>query len=161
MGLACPVCEIPHQDATHLANHLAFTALTHGGDHEAWLDDNVPEWADDGEAELAAAVEGLAPDAEYEQLFDDTVHAHDSGKGGHRHSHDDGDVGADSPRRGPTDIDPEATAAAGRGTLDEEARSVLEEARGLTAAMVDADADAGSDPDPSADTDDDRASDGE
>ena len=43
MGYACPVCDHPQADARHLANHLAFTALARGGDHEAWLDDAVAE----------------------------------------------------------------------------------------------------------------------
>ncbi|MBB6647104.1 DUF5810 domain-containing protein [Halobellus ruber] len=128
MGFACPVCEIPHQDATHLANHLAFTAMTHGDDHEAWLDDHVPEWAGYGEAELAAAVEDLAPEAEYEQVFEDTVRARGGvgGDHGHAHSHDGSPAG----------IDPGAAAATGRGDLDEAARAVLEEARELTAEML-------------------------
>jgi len=131
MGYACPVCEIPHQDATHLANHLAFTAMTHGDDHEAWLDDNVPEWSEYGEEELANEVAELAPEAEYDQVFEDTVRA----RGGHQHDH-----GHDHARDGaPAGVDPEAAAATGRDDLDEAARAVLEEARGLTAEMFDAD----------------------
>ena len=38
MGYACPVCEDPQSDATHLANHLAFTAMLRGGEHGEWLD---------------------------------------------------------------------------------------------------------------------------
>ena len=132
MGLGCPVCEIPHQDATHLANHLAFTAMTHGDDHEAWLDDAVPEWADHGEADLAAAVAELAPEADYDQVFEDTV-----GPRGGGHDH-----GAD--RDGaPAGVDPEATAATGGKELDEPARAALEEARALTAEMLGGDETAG------------------
>ena len=140
MGFACPVCEIPHQDATHLANHLAFTAMTHGDDHEAWLDDHVPEWADHGEANLAAEVADLAPDAEYDQVFEDTVRNR-GGAGGHDHDHDHS-----HPRAGtPAGVDPEAAAAAGGGDLDEAARAVLDEARGLTAAMLEGNADSAGD----------------
>ena len=134
MGYACPVCEIPHQDATHLANHLAFTALTHGDDHEAWLDDHVTGWVEHGEAGLAAEVAEAAPEVEYDQVFEDTVHG---GGSRHRHHH------ADRPKRaGPgssTHINPDVAAAAGRGTLDEEARAVLDDALALTAAMLDED----------------------
>ena len=147
MGFACPVCEIPHQDATHLANHLAFTAMTHGDGHEAWLDDYVPAWAEFGEAELAAEVEELAPEAAYDQVFEDTVHAHGEGDGAHEHG--DGAHTDRESRRQPDGIDPEAAAATGAGALDEEARAVLNEARGLTAAMLDESSDAGDDTDQS------------
>jgi hypothetical protein len=141
MGFACPVCEIPHQDATHLANHLAFTAMTHGDDHEAWLDDHVPEWAEFGEDNLAAAVADLAPEAAYDQVFEDTVHAHSSG-GTHQHEHHDSSNTDRTTRQQQRGVDPEAAAAMGGGALDEEARAVLDEARGLTTAMLDEASDA-------------------
>lgn len=53
MVYRCPVCQHPQVDETHLANHLAFTALVRGGDHESWLDETVPDWESVGEAELA------------------------------------------------------------------------------------------------------------
>ncbi len=56
MGYACPVCDYLQADAVHLANHLAFTALLRGGDHEQWLDDHVPEWESHGESWLAERV---------------------------------------------------------------------------------------------------------
>ncbi|RLM56445.1 hypothetical protein DVK02_08005 [Halobellus sp. Atlit-31R] len=130
MGFACPVCEIPQQDATHLANHLAFTAMVHADDHEAWLDEHVPEWAEHGEAELAPKVAELASETDYEQVFEDTAHAH--GHGGHGHQHGQQPDHASG-------VDPEAAAAAGRGALDDEARAVLAEARELTAEMIDSD----------------------
>ena len=74
MGYACPVCEIPHQDATHLANHLAFTAMTHGDDHEAWLDDHPDPAAGrvhgtlDPHVGRVQAVYGDVPPAESETL---------------------------------------------------------------------------------------------
>ena len=154
MGFACPVCEIPHQDATHLANHLAFTAMTHGDDHEAWLDDHVPEWSEYGEADLASEVEDLAPEAEYDQLFEDTVGGRGGSGGHHQHGHDHG-----SARGGaPAGVDPEAAAVAGQGELDDAARAVLEEARGLTAEMLDGDGTAGEREE--ADTDRDEAGSG-
>jgi hypothetical protein len=63
MGYACPVCETPQADATHLANHLAFTALIRGGEHETWLDERCPGWEAAGEAALADRVaERVDPD---------------------------------------------------------------------------------------------------
>ena len=135
MGFACPVCEIPHQDATHLANHLAFTAMTHGDDHETWLDDHVPEWTEYGEADLANEITGLAPEVEYDQVFEDTVDGR-GGVGAHHHDHGTTRAGT------PAGVDPEAAAATGGGELDEAARAVLDEARELTAEMLgDEDAD--------------------
>jgi hypothetical protein len=126
MGYACPVCETPQQDANHLANHLAFTAMVHNDDHEAWLDEHVPGWSEFGESELAPEVARLAPEADYEQVFEDTA-------GGHGHDHDHGPAGG---------IDPAAADAAGAGSLDDETREVLAEARELTAEMLkDGDAD--------------------
>jgi hypothetical protein len=104
MGYACPVCETPQRDGEHLAHHLAFTAMLHGGDHEAWLDDRVPDWSDREPAGLAAEVTPHAEDAEYHEVFEDTVNrgrpdvdlgAHDGvGPGGHDHAdHDHSDHG--------------------------------------------------------------------
>ncbi|WP_128903834.1 DUF5810 domain-containing protein [Halorubrum amylolyticum] len=73
MGYACPVCDTPQRDGEHLAHHLAFTAMLHGGDHEAWLDDRVPDWSDREPAGLAAEVTPHAEDAEYHEVFEDTV----------------------------------------------------------------------------------------
>ena len=159
MGYACPVCETPQRDGEHLAHHLAFTAMLHGDDHEAWLDEHVPDWGDRDPAGLADAVTPHAEDAEYREVFEDTVdrgrpdvdvgahdqpgHGHDHAQGGHGHAkgghaHGRGGVVDES------DIsDPEAAAA-------------LREARELTREMLaedgesdDGEADAESD-DPSA-----------
>ena len=56
MGYGCPVCGAPQADGQHLANHLAFTALLHGDDHAAWLDEIVPDWADRSPSTLAETV---------------------------------------------------------------------------------------------------------
>ncbi|WP_123620254.1 DUF5810 domain-containing protein [Halorubrum sp. CSM-61] len=104
MGYACPVCETPQRDGEHLAHHLAFTAMLHGGDHEAWLDDHVSDWSDREPAGLAAEVTPHAETAEYHEVFEDTVNrgrpdvdlgAHDGvGSGGHDHAgHDHGHGG--------------------------------------------------------------------
>ncbi|MDZ5812761.1 DUF5810 domain-containing protein [Halorubrum sp. AD140] len=161
MGYACPVCEIPQRDGEHLAHHLAFTAMLHGDDHEAWLDERVPDWSDRDPAGLAAAVTPHADDAEYREVFEDTVdrgrpnvdledhdHAgHGHGHEGHAHGHRTG--------RGA----PGATGAVDEsGATNPETEAALREARELTREMFeeddtgdsegsdDSDADADSDP---------------
>jgi hypothetical protein len=84
MGYRCPVCGDPQADDVHLANHLAFTAMLRGGDHEAWLDDHVAEWEELGDEELAAQVTDNADETDYPQVFEDTTDA------GHEHAHDEG-----------------------------------------------------------------------
>ncbi|QAU13611.1 hypothetical protein EKH57_13295 [Halorubrum sp. BOL3-1] len=105
MGYACPVCDTPQRDGEHLAHHLAFTAMLHGGDHEDWLDDRVPDWSEREPAGLAAEVTPHAADAEYNEVFEDTVPrgrpdvgmgsganpddaGHGGGGAGHGHDHD-------------------------------------------------------------------------
>lgn len=73
MGYRCPVCDDPQVDDTHLANHLAFTALVRGGEHEAWLDAEVPDWEQLGETELAAKLRGVVETVEFPQVFEDTT----------------------------------------------------------------------------------------
>ncbi|RDI73106.1 DUF5810 domain-containing protein [Halopelagius longus] len=130
MGYACPVCDTPQRDAEHLANHVAFTAMLHGDEHETWLDDHVPEWSSTNADELGPVVAEYAEETEYEEVFEDTVHDH----GGHgRTGHDHGspfEGGAENPGFN-------ASAAAGMGgeTLDDEARAVLQEAREMTERM--------------------------
>ncbi|MFC7176246.1 DUF5810 domain-containing protein [Halosegnis marinus] len=82
MGYACPVCDDPQSDARHLANHLAFTAILGNADHEAWLDEHAPGWADEGERELAERVAAAADEREYPQVFEDTTGRMDSEHGG-------------------------------------------------------------------------------
>lgn len=82
MGFSCPVCGDPQADGVHLANHLAITALTRGGAHEAWLDEQVPEWETLDEEELGERVRDLAADTEYPQVFEDTT---DDGHNSHDH----------------------------------------------------------------------------
>lgn len=146
MGYECPVCGVPQADGGHLANHMAFTALVHEGDHEAWLDETVPGWSEEGETELAAVLTEQVEQvetAEYPQVFEDTTtdghheHAHehdqersgelfDSGSGnqrGQRHQR----IGSQSP------------------ALDGEAQAVLERARQLTDERLSDDNDQGRD----------------
>lgn len=71
MGYACPVCDHPQHDAEHLANHLALTAITHGDDHEAWLDDHAPDWGADSPAELGERVAPHAEAVAHETVFEE------------------------------------------------------------------------------------------
>ena len=96
MGFSCPVCDDPQADGVHLANHLAITALTRGGDHEAWLDDHVPEWETLSEDELADQVREMAEDADYPRVFEDTTTEHEHADG-HSHGEMTGQETADLP----------------------------------------------------------------
>ncbi|MGQ3329101.1 DUF5810 domain-containing protein [Halorubrum sp. FL23] len=132
MGYACPVCETPQRDGEHLAHHLAFTAMLHGGDHEAWLDDHAPDWGDREPAGLAAEVTPHAEAAEYHEVFEDTVDrgrpnvdlgAHDGvgagGQGGHAgHDH----AGHDRTAGGPGAVD-------SAGGTDPQVAEAIREAR--------------------------------
>ncbi|WP_430503739.1 DUF5810 domain-containing protein [Haloparvum sp. PAK95] len=135
MGYACPVCEIPQRDGEHLAHHLAFTAMLHGEDHEAWLDDHVDDWAEREPEALAADVTPHAEDAEYHEVFEDTTQDHDRGRPDVGHQHGQGGMGHNIDTRG-EDVDAETAA-------------VLEEARELTREMLsedDGETDAADDP---------------
>jgi hypothetical protein len=123
MGYRCPVCDHPQSDADHLANHLAFTALARGGDHEEWLDAHVPDWGDLDPASLGERVTEPAEDAEFPQVFDDTTTDAGGGKAGHGHGSRDGN--GDDPL-----FDEAGSRAA--GAVSDDAEEVLEEARELT-----------------------------
>jgi hypothetical protein len=115
-GYACPVCETPQRDATHLADHLAFTAMLRGGDHEAWLAEHAPDWrATDAEA-LADLVAPHAESVAHETVFDA-----DAGAGGHDHEPGRPFDGGDAPR-----------GDASERPLDESTRAALAEARAMT-----------------------------
>jgi hypothetical protein len=153
MGYACPVCATPQRDGEHLAHHLAFTAMLHGDDHEAWLDEHAPEWAATEPAALAEEVVDHAEPAEYHEVFEDTTdrgrpavdagmgghggdggHAHEHGSGhdrsGHAHDHGHG----------------------GSGGMDPETAAAFEEARELTREMYEGeDGDGGGDHEDDAD----------
>lgn len=129
MGYRCPVCDDPQADGVHLANHLALTAMVRGGDHEAWLDEHIPGWAELGETELAAELTEKAEDADYPQIFEDTTdHSHDHGHGDESHEHKTQREGAD---RAQKDSLPPGTEIP-EATLDEDATEILEEAREMT-----------------------------
>ncbi|WP_049930137.1 DUF5810 domain-containing protein [Halosimplex carlsbadense] len=134
MGYACPVCGDPQTDAEHLANHLAFTAMLRGGDHEAWLDDRVDGWAALDPPELAERVVDHADEAEFPQVFEDTTDGHDHG-GGYQHDHGHGGhQHGDGQATGPSDA-VESAAPGGVADLDHfegETDDVLAEAKELT-----------------------------
>jgi hypothetical protein len=156
MGYACPVCEVPQRDAEHLANHLAFTAMLHGADHEAWLDEHAPAWSESSPAELAAVVAEHAAEAAYDEVFEDTVHGAGREDGGHGHGHghahaherdhdhDHEREGGRAPGRESTGVGPGAPADAAGASAPEapdgEAREVLREARELTRRMYEGEA---------------------
>jgi hypothetical protein len=168
MGYACPVCDEPQRDAEHLANHLAFQAMTYGDEHESWLDDHAPDWASGGPADLAPRIVEFAPEADYEVVFDDTTvdergpqeqydpdlqgDPHATGReepsvGGHGHTHSHTRTHASDPGtdRGNVDL----------ADLDPETRTVVEKARDLTREMLADDGDAvGDDADADDATDD-------
>jgi hypothetical protein len=155
MGYACPVCETPHPDGEHLANHLAFTALLGREDHEAWLAEHAPDWESMDPGELAATVTDGVPETEFPQVFDDTTDGHD-----HDHEHgqsfDPADQGA-----APANAFASQRDARGRGDLDEEAAEVVEEARRMTEQMLDDERDDGAADTAEGDTDGDADDDGD
>lgn len=106
MGYECPVCASEEADGEHLANHLAFTALVRGGDHEAWLDEHVPDWADRDPESLAPEVTPHAEETETEPSSES-------------HGHEPPNVEQPDQR-----------------DLSGEAAAILEEAQQLTAQMV-------------------------
>lgn len=126
MGYACPVCSIPQRDGEHLAHHLAFTAMIHTDDHEAWLDEHAPDWGERTPETLAETVVDHADPAEYHEVFEDTVERGrptvDVGFGGDDHEHSG--THAHGGRR---DASVDAP--------DPETAAVLEEARELTRQM--------------------------
>jgi hypothetical protein len=82
MAYACPVCETPQADGRHLANHLAFTAMIHGDDHEAWLDEHAPEWERAGEKSLAERVAGQAAETDLSAAIEDPTEGREGNEGG-------------------------------------------------------------------------------
>ncbi|ELZ89189.1 DUF5810 domain-containing protein [Haloferax sulfurifontis] len=148
MGYACPVCDAPQRDETHLANHLALQAIVHGDDHETWLDEHAPEWADLNADSLGPLVSDLAEEREFDEVFEDTVDR----TGGHSHGHAHGqEHDHDIPDREPQPFG----GAGGSQSLSGDAAQIFEEARSLTREMVADDGGDGDDDPEGASRDDD------
>jgi len=132
MAYRCPVCDNPETDAEHLANHLAFTAVIRGDDHEGWLDEHVPGWGEENPETLAPKVAEVVPDVSIPEFDDD-------GHGGHDHGTSlEDELAKQGSHRGPGAAgagDAGGAPAGGRGDLSEEAAGVMQEARELTEAM--------------------------
>jgi len=119
MSYLCPVCAAPFGGGEPLADHLAVSAILHGGNHEAWLDDTVADWDGLSRDKLGERV------VDHAETTDDHEHIGD-------HSHSDPE-----PASGlPNGIDSEASARnAADSTLDADAQAIIEEARELTREM--------------------------
>jgi len=136
MGYACPVCEDPQSDVTHLANHLAFTAILRGGEHGEWLDEHVPGWGELDETALGEQVAEHAAETEFPQVFEDTTDrgpaSHEHDEGSHRHATEEhGHAGGHAGHSGPGDLPAGADALAGK-ERDNATREAIVEAREMT-----------------------------
>lgn len=140
MGYACPVCETPHPDGEHLANHLAFTALLGREDHETWLDEHAPDWDQLGPEELAPLVVEAVPETEFPQVFDDTTDPGHNHQHGHGHEH-----GEDPAPTVEEYLAQDGQRGYGRGDRTAGAEDALAEAREMTAEMLADDDGEGSD----------------
>lgn len=116
MTVECPVCDGPHPDGVHLANHLAFTAIGGERDHEAWLDEHVPDWG------------SMDPTTLGRRLVEGTDHPVGAGDDGSEDLHDQS--GTVEPRGSEP-----ASPIHGVGAAEAVAGDVLEEARALSRAM--------------------------
>ncbi|MEA1930533.1 MAG: DUF5810 domain-containing protein [Euryarchaeota archaeon] len=141
MGYLCPVCEEPFADEGQCANHLAVTAILHGGPHETWLAeavadreavDDTADWESVPREELATIVADRAAET--------TDHDH---PGDHTHPIGDsqpvdGEQPATGGHQAATGGQPAITETdAETAQLDAEAQSILSEARELTRKMQD------------------------
>jgi hypothetical protein len=116
MGYRCPVCADPQPDGEHLANHLAFTAMLGDGDHEEWLDEQVPSWGEEDPASLGTI---LAEELE-------AVELEGGGDTSERH-------------QGRPDVDAPPNRDPMEEPGDPETRAIIEEAREMTREMYEDD----------------------
>lgn len=120
MGYLCPVCEEPFGDERACANHLAVTAILHGGPHEGWLAESVDDWETVPRAELAEIVAETAEET--------TDHDH---PGEHKHTHP---VDGQS-HHSQSESTGQPAFTTSDEQLDADAQAVLNEARELTRKM--------------------------
>ena len=145
MGYLCPVCEEPFGDEGQCANHLAVTAILHGGPHETWLAeavdehraDPVDDWESVPRADLAEIVADCAEETTDHDHPGD--HTHPVGEG---HAVDDGqpvnEQSVTGGHEGATQGQPAITESnAETAQLDADAQAILDEARELTREMQD------------------------
>lgn len=132
MGYACPVCEERQIDAEHLANHLAFTAILRGGDHEIWLDQHAPGWDKMGPEALATDVAEHAETVEVEGYETEETEDPAHGAADHYYPREESPRGVGGPQ-GPRSG---RSSGIGQDRLSADDRAVLEEARELTRQML-------------------------
>jgi len=128
MSYLCPVCAAPFGDAEPLADHLAVTAILHGGDHEAWLDDTVDDWDGLSRVDLGERV------VDHAETTDDHEHIGEHGHGDHEHSHSEPEPASGLPNG--IDAADGSTPGVGDTALDADAQAIIEEARELTREMA-------------------------
>ena len=134
MSYLCPVCAAPFGGGKPLADHLAVTAILHGGDHETWLNDTVADWASLSRADLGERVvdhAGTADDHEHigEHSHSDHEHSHSD----HEHSHSDPEPASGLPNG--IDAAGSRREAGGNTAVEADAQAIIDEARELTREM--------------------------
>jgi len=158
MAYECPVCGVVAPDGEHLAHHLAVVASTRGGDHERWLEEHAPDWAEGGPADLAGTVLRHAESVDHDLADEAADHDHDplDPPGIPDGVPTDGRPAGRRPPGGGRSDDASAPEAGDDSALEaEETAAVLSEARELTRRMregADADGEPGTD-EPETDTD--------
>ena len=156
MGYLCPVCEEPFADSQQCANHLAVTAILHGGDHETWLDETVGaadttdaantvdtsvDWESLPRATLAELVAEHATETDDHEHPGDHTHPVDHAAHATQGEHTQQRTRHDLQAGGPHNQSAITESAAAVEGLDAEAQAILREARELTETMVQCEAD--------------------
>jgi hypothetical protein len=123
----CPVCAAPFGGGKPLADHLAVTAILHGGDHETWLNDTVADWASLSRADLGERV------VDHAETADDHEHIGEHSHSDHEHSHSDPEPASGLPNG--IDAAGSRREAGGNTAVDADAQAIIDEARELTREM--------------------------
>lgn len=127
MSYLCPVCAAPFGGGKPLADHLAVTAILHGGDHETWLNDTVADWASLSRADLGERV------VDHAETADDHDHIGEHSHSDHEHSHSDPEPASGLPNG--IDAAGSRREAGGNTAVDADAQAIIDEARELTREM--------------------------